>query len=276
MASLAEIQSLIEQIKNDLPFLIQRSQIAPVQIVIAEGLSDISKRLGLIQAGEFRSGNGKEPGLGFSGVRIGYPPFLYSSELWNIAGIENDILQAGMRASDGKIVAGGGNVTIGASGIVFANNQQSALAFADTTGAIDTILIYSSLFDNLTLKNSTGTGGVIINVDTAAHNVLEFVFDEDALAERSIFSLTPATKGARLNVGNEIFIDGEGSGGGQTAITAYPSSVTPSDPSQSNEASIYLKSNKLIFVYNDAGTIRYKYLDLTGTGVTWVHTTTAP
>ena len=33
---------------------------------------------------------------------------------------------------------------------------------------------------------------------------------------------------------------------------------------------------KKVFGYNDGGTIRFKYLDLTGTGVTWVHTTTQP
>lgn len=38
----------------------------------------------------------------------------------------------------------------------------------------------------------------------------------------------------------------------------------------------YFKDNKIIFQFNDGGTTRYKYLDLSGTGVTWVHTTTAP
>lgn len=51
---------------------------------------------------------------------------------------------------------------------------------------------------------------------------------------------------------------------------------TPSDPTASNEAKVYLKADKLILAFNDAGTVRYKYLDLTGTGVTWVHTTSAP
>lgn len=50
-------------------------------------------------------------------------------------------------------------------------------------------------------------------------------------------------------------------------------SVTPADGS---EAQIYVKADKLIVRYNDGGTVRYKYLDLTGTGVTWTHTTTAP
>lgn len=46
-----------------------------------------------------------------------------------------------------------------------------------------------------------------------------------------------------------------------------------------NEANIYVKSNKLIIQYVDGawpGTTRYKYLDLTGTGATWTHTTTPP
>lgn len=51
---------------------------------------------------------------------------------------------------------------------------------------------------------------------------------------------------------------------------------TPTNPSSSAEGNVYLKGGKLIFQYNDAGTVRWKYLDLTGTGVTWVHTTSAP
>ena len=39
---------------------------------------------------------------------------------------------------------------------------------------------------------------------------------------------------------------------------------------------IYMKDDKLIIQYNDDGTVRYKFLDLTGTGVAWQHTTIAP
>lgn len=52
--------------------------------------------------------------------------------------------------------------------------------------------------------------------------------------------------------------------------------VTPTAPEDRTECNVYMKSDKIIFAYNDAGTIRYKYLDLSGTGVTWVQTTTAP
>jgi len=51
---------------------------------------------------------------------------------------------------------------------------------------------------------------------------------------------------------------------------------TPPDPSASDVARLYVKGNTLIIQFNDAGTVRYKSLDLTGTGVTWVHATSAP
>ena len=51
---------------------------------------------------------------------------------------------------------------------------------------------------------------------------------------------------------------------------------TPAAPAVSSEAKIYVKSNRLIIQYNDAGTVRYKSLLLTGTGTTWAHTTTEP
>ena len=54
-------------------------------------LDELSETLGLIKAGEFRTGNLRAPGDSFSGVRIGYPGFYYpadsavSSNLYNIA-----------------------------------------------------------------------------------------------------------------------------------------------------------------------------------------------
>jgi hypothetical protein len=42
------------------------------------------------------------------------------------------------------------------------------------------------------------------------------------------------------------------------------------------ECAVYMKGDKLIIKFNDSGTTRYKYLDLTGSGVTWAHATTEP
>jgi hypothetical protein len=53
-------------------------------------------------------------------------------------------------------------------------------------------------------------------------------------------------------------------------------STTPTNPSIGAEGNVYVKADKLVIQFNDSGTVRYKYLDLTGTGVTWTHTTTPP
>lgn len=50
----------------------------------------------------------------------------------------------------------------------------------------------------------------------------------------------------------------------------------PTDLGSGAEGRIYIKGDKLVIQFNDGGTYRYKYLALNGTGVTWVHTTTAP
>lgn len=39
---------------------------------------------------------------------------------------------------------------------------------------------------------------------------------------------------------------------------------------------IYMKGSYFILKYNDGGTTRYKYLDLSGTGTTWTHSTSEP
>lgn len=120
MASSADINKLIQDIMmlaGKIEAVLPNLAISGKQVIVAEGLSDISEKLGLVSAGEFRTGNGRNPGSGFSGVRIAYPPLPYSNEEWNIAGIENDILQVGIRASDGKLYGGGGAAVISSEGI---------------------------------------------------------------------------------------------------------------------------------------------------------------
>jgi hypothetical protein len=66
------------------------------------------------------------------------------------------------------------------------------------------------------------------------------------------------------------------SGDTDSCVIFDEDTATPSDPTQDSQAKIYLKSNAIVFQFNDGGTVRYKSLTLTGTGVTWVHSTTPP
>jgi hypothetical protein len=80
------------------------------------------------------------------------------------------------------------------------------------------------------------------------------------------------TSGGNVGIGN----NSPGSKLHVSGTVTLDQTSTPSNPAQSAEGRIYIRNNKLVIQFNDAGTVRYKYLDLTGTGVTWVHSTTAP
>ena len=60
------------------------------------------------------------------------------------------------------------------------------------------------------------------------------------------------------------------------SLTLPEMSSTPATPTSGTQARVYMKADKLVFQYNDGGTVRYKYISLSGTSVTWTHTTTAP
>lgn len=64
--------------------------------------------------------------------------------------------------------------------------------------------------------------------------------------------------------------------GENQVINLQPRSTNPANPASSTDIKQYVKGSLLVFVYNDGGTVRFKYLDMAGTGVTWVHTTTPP
>lgn len=162
---------------------------------------------------------------------------------------------------------------------VFIANQEGLIGFESTTpGATDAMSIYSNSDDYLIFQNQSGSGGFIYMVDTSAHEVMQMVIEEDPnLAKRLLiaFNTDPTNgKGERLILGSEIYLQSEGAGGSSTQLGIYPTSATPSE--NPDHVQVYFKSNKIIFRWSDSGTVRYKYLDLTGTGVTWVHTTTAP
>lgn len=67
-----------------------------------------------------------------------------------------------------------------------------------------------------------------------------------------------------------------GANAGLGAVTLDKEASTPANPASSAECRVYHKGSLIVFQYNDAGTVRYKSLDLSGTGVTWVHATVAP
>jgi hypothetical protein len=116
----------------------------------------------------------------FTGTAILYPAFEHTSGNFHIIGMNAGVLQFGLSADDGKIYAGGGDVVIDENGINFAN-QQGDLTFEDTSGNINTLVIYSDGLDELVLKNAVGGKAVRFDIDDASHNVASMSFTYDGI-----------------------------------------------------------------------------------------------
>ena len=153
MATLDELKLMLQQIKDSIDRqAVESETIAPSQVVTITGLSDLDDNLGLVRAGEFRAGKGT-PGKGdFTGVRIGYPAFIYNDTEWHIVGVNSDTLQFGLRATDGVAVTAGGLITLGKSGIEIANNAlQAGLRFLSSSDSVGAY-ISSNTANSLVLK----------------------------------------------------------------------------------------------------------------------------
>jgi hypothetical protein len=130
MASIDDIIRKIDDLRLDMTRVIQELRVNAAQVVIGD-LSQLSDDLGLVKAGEFRSGVG-EPGRAgdpFTGVRIGYPGFVYAAQIYNIVGVDADTMQFGLRASDGYAVFGAGALYLNKDGINVVTGNSTDLTF---------------------------------------------------------------------------------------------------------------------------------------------------
>jgi len=121
-------------------------------------LSELSSDLGLVSAGEFRAGNGVEPGEGFSGVRMTAD---------GVSGYDNDVLQSSMSATDGKITAGAGDVVLDVTGIVLIGNYGTSYIASNSIKWISGSDTLASI-----AQASNGVGGTELTLNLTAENIL--------------------------------------------------------------------------------------------------------
>src|SRR3990167_5189971 len=250
---LNELKRLLEAVES----LPGRINVSAAQVTVVTGLSDISEKLGLIQAGEFRTGNRITPGDGFSGVRIAYPPMTYGTRTYHIAGVDADTLLFGLSATDGSAVFGGGfglidrqglrlqsDTAVGGGGdnrsrIRWYQSVLTDIADSDPVGqiavAFDTAELRMTLFTNPTTAPSpdlTSTGVISVLRLVAQHadgDVADIRIDSTAgmYLESGRFGLTGSSGNPTVTLDTD----------GDITLTAGNSSVLQIAPSSTGSAS---------------------------------------
>lgn len=184
-------------------------------------LSDLSNQMGLIMAGEFRSGNGKVPGDGFTGGRFGWPGFTYGGTEYFLAGVANDVLQVGLALTDGTIKAAGGAITINSTGITF-DNTTGILRFKDSTGVYDGThgtAIFGESSDAFAVVNRKAGKAIQFYVTLAdASTPYLKLFEEPTASNVLQLDLTLGTSGSKFSIGGTEVVIWAGASGKTTVF----------------------------------------------------------
>jgi hypothetical protein len=193
--------------------------------------------------------------------------------------------------TDGSIKAGGGNVLLDSDGIhiVAATSvtydASRSLRLGPVTRPYNSRLwaFLSGTTEHLALEQELDSLTDFASIRLLSSDIINItasfidhygrlrVQNEGALIQTGLvvgtLSATPVA--GRLHIT---------SAGGATPreITIDESTGVPANPTSNAQMRVYMSGDKFVIQFNQGGTVRYKYLDLTGTGVTWVHTTTPP
>lgn len=198
-----------------------------------------------------------------NGVGIGAD----SSFAWSTAaGFQNVTVTTGRAyrftgATQNNFLGMTGNYASNTSTLALVNENETASGASKSSRII---LDARAITDDAI--SGVGTSSVIMAASQWAPNqggIVNVAKISMTVASASSIDITLDSKSAEIK------------GGLKYAVLAQQSSTPSVYGSANAQALVYFKGTKLIVMYDD-GTVRYKYLDLAGTGTTWVHTTSAP
>jgi hypothetical protein len=172
--------------------------------VITE-VSQMTDDMGVMSAGEFRSGNGARPGAGFTGGRYGWPGFVYNGVTFFLVGVNNDVAQVGLSLSDGKIYAGAGGIVMDVNGITF-ENTSGVLRFKDGAGVVK-IYVRGNANGDYYVQNTKVGAGIRLEVTTTDNSAqYAYLAEDPANANLPMLSLPLGAGGGKFAMGSEVVI----------------------------------------------------------------------
>ena len=164
--------------------------------------------------------------------------------------INSFVLEAGAPADTIRI-KGDGKIGIGIA-------TPSRVFHVQTADQVVTRLESTDQLSRLEILSTGRNWGIETNGTTNLFSII------DITGGTTPFSIDEATLSSTLRLksgGNLLYKE----------ITA-----APSNPTADTELSFYMKNDKIVFQFNDAGTQRYYTLDLQAETGAWSHSTTAP
>jgi hypothetical protein len=115
---------------------------------------------------------------------------------------------------------------------------------------------------DLSTSNNTSASAIIITSPTGSTGLIDMQTDE----------VRPVTaKVTRFGTASFIW------GSSYVRHMWLPEdAAAPASPTSGTELSMRMCGDKFVITFNDAGTVRYKSFDLTGTNITWAQATSPP
>jgi hypothetical protein len=188
------------------------------------------------------------------------------------------------------------NGDIGAATGTSLNLTLSGTPLTLPTGGVLAVTNAANATDNAILAINSGSGagaprlglygGGTERARILADSLGNFTIQASPAANTVTFQFGPTADAYTFNdkaSNNQLHVNGDSSTLGPPGIDVLRGSLTlaelsstPTDPTSGVQGRIYVKGDKLVFQFNDAGTVRYKYISLSGTSVTWTHSTTPP
>jgi hypothetical protein len=191
--------------------------------------------------------------------------------------------------TDGSLKAGAGAVTLDAGGLSIGTATTIGLPNRVEWNNADGFISYVGASYNAGVNNLGSYVGNTTNdaITTSNYEIRVNGENNSAIRLMANSGLTVGGIGDGNVFGANIVLNDNGTtesigfgagifnfSGGPLSLTEI--STTPATPTSGTQTRVYMKADKFVLQFNDGGTVRYKFLDLTGTGTTWTHSTTAP
>ena len=240
--------------------------------MVVDGNSYFNGVVTIAAGGELRQGTGTI-GSNYTGLRI-----WRDGDIGRIGGYSANTLQW-YAGTDGVLYAGAGRVVLDGTGIAVQASSGTA-----ATAQYAYRILESGANDGFEggLYAFEGPSNVGQYIQLRAYNpdnpAYISILAETGVNTSASIELTAkySSSQSRIYLDRYGVVEIDGMTYFDSPLTLDEVASTPSSPSSSNQARIYIRNDNLIVQWNDGGTIRYKYMALSGTGTTWTHATTAP